>query len=200
MKKAVIIIVSLVVLILMGYMGYLFINKDIKEISDNQKFSAEYKGVGLDNVFTYKTIEETIKILEHGTGVVYLGFPSCPWCQKYVTILNEVALNNKLDKINYCNISEDRANNTKNYQKLVSLLDDYLHYDDDGNKRIYVPAIIAIKEGQIVFFDDETSYDTKGYATPDEYWLNEDLEGLKQRLSEMITKVKPPYCDSECNA
>ena len=31
--------------------------------------------------------------MENGTGVVYLGFPECPWCQAYVKYLNDVIKN-----------------------------------------------------------------------------------------------------------
>ena len=59
--------------------------------TDAEKFAQEYTEVGTDNVFVYRDMDEIIRILEHGTGVVYLGFPECPWCQRYVKYLNEVA-------------------------------------------------------------------------------------------------------------
>lgn len=33
-----------------------------------------------------------------------------------------------------------------------------------------MPAVIAVNKGKIVGFDDETSYDTKGYEKPEDYW------------------------------
>ena len=50
-----------------------------------------------------ESIISIVKILEHGTGVVYLGFPECPWCQAYVPMLNEVADIEGLEKIYYFN-------------------------------------------------------------------------------------------------
>ena len=113
--------------------------------------------------------------------------------------MNEVAIKSKLDKIYYFKILKDRKNNTDNYKKTVELLKDYLKYDDEGNKRIYVPAVIAVNKGKIVGFDDETSYDTKGYENPEDYWKNEDLDGLKNRLSKMINDVSFDYCTTDCN-
>jgi len=66
-----------------------YINKN--NIPDNERFANEYTEVGQNNVFVYRNADEIIKILEGGTGLVYLGFPECPWCQAYVPILNEVA-------------------------------------------------------------------------------------------------------------
>ena len=68
---------------------------------DGKKFAEEYTSVTKDNVFVYRSAEEIINILEHGTGVVYLGFPECPWCTAYVPYLNEVAKANDVDKVYY---------------------------------------------------------------------------------------------------
>ena len=192
-------IIGIVVLVLACSIGFykVFTSIGNKE-TDAEKFASEYS-IDNDNVFVYKTLEEINKILKNGTGIVYLGFPECPWCKGYVPYLNEVAKKEKLDKIYYFNILKDRKNNTDDYKKTVELLKDYLKYDDEGNKRIYVPAVIAVNKGKIVGFDDETSYDTKGYENPEDYWKNEDLDGLKNRLSKMINDVSFDYCTTDCN-
>lgn len=195
-KKNVYIIFGIIaVLILIISLSFLF-KKD--KMSDAERFAKEYDFT-VNNVFVYRSLDEINKILENGTGVVYLGFPECPWCKGYIPYLNEVAINEHLDKIYYFNILNDRKNNTSGYKKTVQLLNDYLKYDNEGNKRIYVPAVIAVNNGKIVGFDDESSFDTKGYETPEEYWKNEDLDGLKKRLSDMIKASFPSYCTSGCN-
>ena len=166
--------------------------------TDSEKFRKEYTGVSEYNVFVYKDIDEIIKILENGTGVVYLGFPECPWCQAYVPVLNEIADMEGLETISYYNIYDDRKNNTTEYQKIVSILSDYLPYDDDGNKRVYVPAVIAVADGEIIGYDDETAKDTLGYDTPDEYWTEERVLNLKKKLSVMLSEVVDNKC-TECN-
>ncbi len=188
-KKILLIIPIICVLLLLGC---------TKVENDGEKFAKEYTQVNKYNYFVYRSSEEIIKILEHGTGAVYLGFPECPWCQAYVPMLNEVADMEGLEKIYYLNILEDRKNNTKDYQKIVSILKDYLQYDEEGDKRIYVPAVIFISEGKIVGFDDETSYDTKGLTSPEEYWTEEEKSDLKKRLSDMISQVVDNSC-TDCN-
>lgn len=196
MKKNVYIIFGIIAfLILIISLSFLF-KKD--KMSDSERFAKEYDFT-VNNVFVYRNLDEINKILENGTGVVYLGFPECPWCRGYIPYLNEVAINEHLDKIYYFNILNDRKNNTSGYKKTAQLLNDYLKYDNEGNKRIYVPAVIAVNNGKIVGFDDESSLDTKGYETPEEYWKNEDLDGLKKRLSDMIKASFPSYCTSGCN-
>ena len=84
-------------------------------------------------------------------------------------------------------------------KKMIDILKDYLKFDEEGNKRIYALSVIAVKDGEILDFDDETAWDTKGYKTPEEYWKNEDLEGLKEKLAKMFEETKTNICTSDCN-
>ena len=199
MKKKVIILLGVVLVIALGVLGYFYLNKEKNTNVDGKRFAEEYTSVTEDNVFVYRNIDEIINILEHGTGVVYLGFPECPWCTAYVPYLNEVAQDNDGEKVYYYNILNDRKENNDNYKKLVDILKDYLKFDEEGNKRIYAPSVIAVKNGEIIDFDDETAWDTKGYKTPEEYWQNEDLEGLKKKLAKMFEDTKSNICTSDCN-
>lgn len=198
-KKIIIILVSVIILFMIGVVSLvLFLKKDKKAVSDMEKFSAEYHEVAKNNVFVYRNIDEIINILEKGTGIVYLGFPECKWCQRYTKYLNEVAMDMGISKIYYYNIREDRKLNTENYHKIVSILENYLQNDEEGNKRIYVPSVIALKKGEIVGFDDETAWDTKGFETPDEYWNTDEVNDLKEKLEKMIADTGSNIC-TECN-
>ena len=198
-KKRIIILVSVIILFMIGVVSLvLFLKKDKKTASDMEKFSAEYHEVAKNNVFVYRNIDEIINILEKGIGIVYLGFPECKWCQRYTKYLNEVAMDMGISKIYYYNIREDRKLNTENYQKIVSILENYLQNDEEGNKRIYVPSVIALKKGEIVGFDDETAWDTKEFETPDEYWNTDEVKDLKEKLEKMIADTGSNIC-TECN-
>lgn len=200
MKEKKLFIIGAILVVLGLILSYFFLIKkgDNKE-SDREKFKSEYTNVTSDNPFVYRNVDQIINILEKGTGVVYLGFPECPWCQAYVPYVEEVAKKVGIDKIYYFNIKDDRKNNTEEYQKIVKILDVYLPNDDEGNKRIYVPAIIVVQNGKIVEFDDETSKDTKGYKTPEEYWKNENLDALKTKLEKSFNEIKSTVCKSGCN-
>lgn len=186
------------ILVLAIVLLVVFVKPNKKELKDAEKFSKEYTEVEKNNVYVFRSIDEIINILEKGTGIVYLGFPECPWCQRYAKYLDEAAKDLGLSKIYYYNIREDRKNNTENYQKLVSILKEQLQNDEEGNKRIYAPSIIALKKGEIVGFDDETAWDTKGFSTPDEYWTREEVKELKEKLEKMIIDTGNNMC-TECN-
>ena len=148
--------------------------------------------------FERRNADEIIRILENGTGVVYLGFPECKWCQKYVTYLNEAAKENDITRIYYFDILDARSKNTSEYQQIVSLLEEYLEYDEEGNKRVFVPAVIVVDKGEIVGFDDETSLDTHNLDDPEEYWTEEEVNDLMSRLATMFDYVNDGTCN-ECN-
>lgn len=198
MKKNIIVPISILVLLIIAGLTYFFLLKKEEVKPDNVKFAKEYTKISEDNLFKYKTLEEVNKILTKGTGVVYLGFPECPWCQEYVKYIDEVSKSVGLDKVYYSNILDDRKNDTEEYKKTVKILSDYLSNDDEGNKRVYVPSVIVVSSGKIVMFDDETARDTKGYDLPEEYWQREDLTALKTKLTNAFEKVKSNAC-TDCN-
>lgn len=165
--------------------------------SDSKRFVREYHEVGEDNVFVYKNIDEIINILEKGTGVVYLGFPECPWCQAYVKYLNEVAKESGLKEVYYFDIREDRKNNSEKYRKIVSLLEGNLLYDDNGKARVYVPDVTAVVEGSIIGHNNETSV-IEG-STPASYWTDERVDNLKGVLREMVKRVMESGKCTSCN-
>lgn len=190
-NKGIIITMGIIIVILIGVIIFLLVGNNKEEetvLSDAARFSQEYTLVDENNKFVYADIDEVIDILEDGTGIVYLGFPECKWCQQYVVYLNELAEDRNISQIMYYNIRQDRQDNTEDYQTIVNLLKDYLTDDEEGNPRIYVPAVIFMSNGEIIGFDDETAYDTNGYDDPSEYWTEEEVNDLKDRLNSYLDK------------
>ena len=191
-NKKIIIIMGIIIIILIGIIIFLLVNNNTENEksveTDATRFAEEYTSVDKDNRFKYATMDEVINTLEDGTGIVYLGFPECKWCQQYVVYLNELAEDRNISQIMYYNIRQDRQDNTEDYQTIVNLLKDYLTDDEEGNPRIYVPAVIFMSNGEIIGFDDETAYDTNGYDDPSEYWTEEEVNDLKDRLNSYLDK------------
>ena len=55
-----------------------------------------------------------------------------------------------------------------------------------------------MNKGEIVGFDDETAWDTKGFEKPEEYWNDEEVTDLKTKLQTMFNAANPNMCTS-CN-
>lgn len=191
-KNILVIILGFCLLIIGSFSIYKGVENKItdEKLTDREKFKKEYSEVDSNNVFVYRDYDQIIKIMENGTGIVYLGFPECPWCNSYVKYLNEAAKESGIDKIYYYNILNDRKEENDKYKKIVSLLGDNLQYDDEGNLRIYVPNVSFHVNGEIIFNDYESSKDTLGLTDPKEYWTEKRITSLKKRLIESMNKVK----------
>ncbi len=197
MKYRMIKILGIIVLFIVALVAiYYLIEGKKEEPTDAQKFAQEYTEVGKDNIFVYKTANEIVNILESQTGIIYFGFPECPWCQRYVVMLNEVAKEKGIEQIYYYNIRDIRTNKTPAYQEIVTLLSVYLPLDDEGNKKVMVPDISFVVNGKIKWHDNETSTFSSG--TPDEYWTEERTAVFKEKLGNAIDEIFYGQCTS-CN-
>ena len=126
-----------------------------KEISEDTKiFKEEYEA--LNNSGIVVNIEdEDIDILDYneaynllttGTGVIYFGFPSCPWCRNIVPVLLDV-LDKNNETLNYVNI---RNLSNDNYLKVKELLNEYLTVESNGERIFYFPDVYFVKDGKII--------------------------------------------------
>ena len=168
-----------------------------------ERFAEEYRYLEPNetNLFVYKTAAEVKRIFEHGTGVVFLGFPECDWCQAYAPMLNGLARAYEVEEISYYNIRDDRENDTEFYRWLVEKLDGHLQYDNAGNPRIYVPNVAFVVDGEIIGNDYETSKDTLGYKTPEDYWSSvERVEAWSDRMRPLFEQIRASEgCATTCN-
>jgi hypothetical protein len=165
-------------------------NEHVFELSDAQRFALEYTFVGEDNIFVYKNAEETANILEKGRGIVFIGFKECQWCQYYAVMIHDIANDMEIDKIYYYDIREDRLINSEGYVRIVNILSSRLQFDDEGKPRVYVPQLSIVSRGRIITHDYETSKETLGYETPQEYWNTNRVNAFKDKISKGIDILK----------
>ena len=143
----------------------------------------EYPDVPEDNCFVYaEDAEAVISMLEHGTGIVYLGFDECPFCQAYAPMLNDAAEEAGVPVL-YYDVLQDRSDNTDAYKAMVKALDGHLEFDNDGNPRIYVPDVSFVVNGEIIEHDNESSLLSSNEIKPVKYWTAERKEALMAKLT-----------------
>lgn len=183
MKKNVIILSIIVVIALVIAILFFLLNN--KGMSDGERFKQEYEelndshlevNIDSDNMIKYISLEEAIDIIKNDTGVIYFGYPSCPWCRNAVPVLLDAASSTSLDTIYYVNaynirdvkeIDDDGNIVTTNegdrlYDDLLGVLDDILdpytitldngEVIDLGEKRLYVPMVLFVKDGEVVSY------------------------------------------------
>ncbi len=238
-RKQLIILVAIIILLASAFGVYAFMHKDDKTCKDEEtdaiKFKREYEefnGKKYDNtdieyfevkltntnLFSYIKPKDAVKLLKEDTGIIYFGFPQCPWCRTLVPYLEEIGKSVGVKKIYYLNIldlrdsyelDEKKVNKTKDgskeYYELLNALDKYLEEYyltnengkkfDTGVKRLYAPTTVVVKDGKIVDFLEGTVDSQKKFVP---LTKEESLE-LKKRLSDMFVKISDTTCtDNGC--
>jgi len=164
--------------------------KPVNEVTDAEKFAKEYD-VSKDNPFKYVNVEDAIKLLEEGTGIIYFGFPECPWCQASVKVLTEALNDKNIKEVYYFNPKEIRENNTEEYKKIIELTKDYLFETSENEKRLFVPDTYFVKDGQILGHNNDMST-MSGEVS--EYFTADRKEALYNEYIKLIVKVYSDSC------
>lgn len=223
--------ILLVIFLLSSYLIYTFVDSETENIVTNEeiRFKEEYESLnGKYNEYSkryyldmeiiensnveYKEANEIIEILKDGTGVIYFGFPECPWCRNLVPVLV-----NKLSEYNvpfyYYNAYDirdtkhlDENNNivttkegTAEYYEIVKILGNFLgEYEglnDSTIKRLYFPTVVFVKDGKII----ATHIGTVDSQLDPSVALNEkQVEELSSILEQGIVKTFDIVCDQNC--
>lgn len=160
-------------------MVYLFIilgTKDyhvpINKLNDKDSFNKEYN-LNIDNIFVYKNGKEALNIL-NSNGILFMAYPENIWSDEYATILNRICKKYGITEIGYYNFKAARSVSNRDYLNIVNRLKSYNFVTDNGVSNIYSPTVVFAKNGNIIYYDNETSI-IKGNITPEEYWTNSKI-------------------------
>ena len=69
----------------------------------------------------------------------------------------------------------------------MDLLDGYATVLDNGAKNIYAPTFLIVKNGEIIYYDNETSIMKKSDSIK-EYWTSEKVKEKKEEITSVIKK------------
>lgn len=192
-KKLLIYLIVFAVLIL-GFVILSFFNKEQNRTNeDSLRFKNEYEAlngsipmtISENNPIKYLDFTETEQLLTTGTGVIYFGFPSCPWCRNIIPVLFDTADKNNWDTIYYVNPRELKSNE-KNYNKLLEILSNYLR-ESDGKKVLYVPDVYFVKNGTIVGHHLST---VESQVDPTVSLTDEQVQELSNIYQSLFDKIK----------
>lgn len=84
---------------------------------------------------------------EGGTGIVAWGYANCPYCQRALPVLNDAALSESIP-VYYVDIYAEEVSDDQ-FNALIDTLSSIL-IEEDGEPVMYVPEVVAIKDGEIV--------------------------------------------------
>ena len=168
------------------YLGTKNYNAPIRKLSDQESFTQEY-GITSDNIYVYKTSQEVLELLNTGSGIIFFAFPENEWSHVYADLWNEVGKSYGIDEIWYYNFYKDRNNDNYYYNNIVRILNAYVPVTDTGEKDLYAPSFVIVREGEIIGYDDETSI-VSGDVTVDDYWTMEKQQKKKVELGVLFQK------------
>ena len=108
--------------------------------------------------FVDVTVQDIHKLMEDGeTFVIFISFERCPWCNAVIKYFSEVAAEyaDSVAKVAYLNTRRNpewKSNlEIDDYDLFVRDFDEYLDYDSEGIKHLYVPHVFFIKDGRVVY-------------------------------------------------
>ena len=119
---------------------------DYPEVTDNK------------HLFETVTVDKVLSMIENKeTGIIVLGFKSCPWCQKLMPYVNRVAKEKHHKVIYYVDIKDMRDNpDSPDHEKYLVMKEKFAVAVDAKNDRINAPTTIMLVEGEVVGFHLDT--------------------------------------------
>ncbi len=142
--------------------------------------------IPLNNGIKYLSGKEVIDTFTQETGIVYLGYSSCPWCRNIIEPLFEVAKENKIETIYYVNVHDPKLDEVND--ELKEILGDYLRVDPETNKKVIAtPDVYFIKDGEIKAHHIST---VESYHNPYRGMNDEQKKELKAIYQKGIEEIK----------
>ena len=169
---------------------------------DGKLYPEVYLPEGLQ--VSYPNEDEVIELFQNGTGILYFGFPECPWCRTILPILAEIMTEQPEVRLYCYDLRADRdeyqtdedgeirqtREGTEFYSSLLSILDEwigaYQGLNDESIKRIYMPTLVFLKDGVIQYVHLNTIDGQKSGYDP---LTDEQREELKSILEEAIRPI-----------
>lgn len=183
---------NFIYLVLFAFLIWCFVylgKKDFSStITDAERFSKEYTTIDTDNPFVYVNSNRVLNILNNETGIILVGFSSNAWMQEYVRELYPILKENNITEVYYYDVIEDRTKKTKNFRQIEDLLSKYLKITDMGSEYLFTPALIFVKDGKIINYDDETSlvsFDMR----PDTYWNEDAITSFHNKINTYLSEA-----------
>lgn len=148
---------SIIVLMLLVLIGVILYQNDSFRFKISYEYInyAEYNNgkkikvsIPWNNPIKYISEKEVINFFKEGTGILYFGYNTCPWCRNAIPVLIEASQSQEIDTIYYADIHHLNLSSIR--KELYQILDSYLEEDEEGNKILAVPDVYFVKEGEIL--------------------------------------------------
>lgn len=233
MKTKIELLILVIIFLLSSYLIYTFVEPNTTDYTvseDEINFKNEYEEINGkeientnysymnisiqdNNAIEYKDANEIIDILKNETGVIYFGFPECPWCRNLVPVLVNTVSDYSIGPIYYFNARDIRdtktldengnivveKEGTKEYYEIVDILKEHLGsyagLNDESIKRLYFPTVVFVKDGKIKLVHVGTVDSQEEPFTPLTEKQKSELVSILETGIESIFDI---MCDESC--
>lgn len=135
------------------------------------------------------SFDDAIAFFEDGkTGILYFGFPDCPWCAEVVPVLDEEA--QKAGKtVYYVRTRDDnreRLYTDAQKSAIQPWIETYMKTGDDGEPALYVPLVLAVQNGAVITGHEGT---VEGHDAKERSMTEEESGQLKAELQKLIASI-----------
>jgi len=152
MKKKIFLVAGIITVVLLCLGIYVYSQDNYRfKLSYEIYNSIEYNNgkkipveIPFDNKIKYVGEKDLKDVLTTKTGVVLFGYSTCQWCRNAIPVLIETVQKSKIETIYYVDVE------AVNTESIKEILNPYLREDDEQNKRLYVPDVYFIKDGEIL--------------------------------------------------
>lgn len=138
---------------------------------------------------TYEVIrgKKMISLLKDGKSLIFIGSKSSPYSAKYMEELNKVIIDNRISKVYYYDLDNDKGQRNSNYYNIRDLLNGYLTATDDNNSNLLAPSFYIIDGGKVKYYNTDTAA-MKNTETVETYWTEQREIAFRQEITEAINK------------
>lgn len=131
--------------------------------------------------------QKFISLIKAGKNIIFIGSGTSEYSKKYIEMLNEVLEENKIEKIYYYDINNDKSQKNSNYYTIRELLNGSLSTTDGSTNNLLAPSFYIIENGEVKYYNIDTVV-MKNTDTVDSYWTEEKISDFKQELANAIQK------------
>lgn len=104
------------------------------------------------NAFVKSDMDEAIDIFKNKrSAILYFGFAKCPWCIEALPVMNEAAkvVERSIYYVETRDLERNLLYTDEQKAEIVSYLYDYLDTNDEGEKHLFVPFVVVVKDGEV---------------------------------------------------
>lgn len=139
--------------------------------------------------FESMDFDEAVEFFRTGqSGLLYFGFPDCPWCQEVIPLLHEAAGEDvAVHYIRTRDENRSRLYTDEQKEQIVPYLKDYMSENDEGELTLYVPLVVAVEHGQVT---DGHQGTVEGHDAHERTMTEEEKEQVTDELQRIVGEVR----------